>query len=211
MAKAKKKRSSRGAGRGFSHSIARLTQTALLMALIVLAVCIPLKILAVEFTVAIIPVAVGAFLLGPSGGAFLGLFYGLCSFAQCFGLFVPSTFGATLLAVSPWLTAVMCILPRLVTGWLAGWVSRALRGRSRTVAAGLTCLTTAVGNTVLFTSAVLLLFGKTEYIASMRDGRSLLAFVAFFVGINGLVEAVVAVVVGTAIIASLSELLHHRA
>ena len=41
-----------------------------------------------------IPVAVGAIVLGPISGAFLGLVFGLTSFSQCFG---ADTFGTTLL------------------------------------------------------------------------------------------------------------------
>ena len=91
-----------------SRSLVRMTETALLIALIVLCTCLPLKVLTLEFTLCTIPVVIGAILLGPGTGALLGGVFGLCSFAQCFGWFFPSAFGAVLVGINPWYTAIVC-------------------------------------------------------------------------------------------------------
>ena len=49
-------------------------------------------------------------------------------------------------------------------------------------------------NTAFFMSALVLLFGNTEYVRGLVDGRSFLAFVVAFVGVNALVEMIVSTV-----------------
>ena len=181
-----------------NRSVITLTQTALLMALIVLASFLPIKIV-VEITVCFLPVAIGAILLGPATGAFLGGFWGLCSFAQCFGLFAPSPFGAALAAINPWLTAVMCLVPRILAGAAGGCVARGMKRAPRPLAYAVSSLAVSVANTVLFTAACLALFGHSDYLLGLRAGKSLLAFAVAFVGINGILEAAISVVVGTAV------------
>ena len=184
--------------------LVRMTETALLIALIALFSSLPLKVFTLEFTLCTIPVVIGAILLGPGTGALLGGVFGLCSFAQCFGWFFPSPFGAALVGINPWYTAIVCLVPRILMGWLCGWIAYWLRGKKPVLAYGVSCLAGAVLNTVLFTGTLLALFGNTELILSLRGDAPLLAFVAVFVGVNGVVEAVVNVVLGTAVASGLS-------
>ena len=72
----------------------RLSRLALFSALILLLNYTPLgyiRVFALEITLIIIPVTLGAMLLGPADGAILGGVFGLTSFATCFG---SSQFGA---------------------------------------------------------------------------------------------------------------------
>ena len=67
----------------------KLTQMALLTAIILLMAFTPLGYLrtgVVEITFIMIPVVVGAILMGPGAGAILGGVFGLTSFIQCFGM-----------------------------------------------------------------------------------------------------------------------------
>lgn len=58
-------------------------------------------------------------------------------------------------------------------------------------------------NTVFFMTALVVLFGNTEYVQKLMDGRNIFAFIIAFVGVNALVEMVVSTVisglVGTAL------------
>ena len=58
-------------------------------------------------------------------------------------------------------------------------------------------------NTAFFMTALVVLFGHTEYVQKLMDGRSFLLFVIAFVGVNALVEMVVSTIisglVGTAL------------
>ena len=62
-------------------------------------------------------------------------------------------------------------------------------------------------NTIFFVGLLMLLFGSSDYIMGMRGGMSLLSFLAAFVGVNGVVEAIVAFILGTAISKALVQFL----
>ncbi len=70
-----------------------------------------------------IPVVIGAMILGPAGGAVLGLVFGLTSFYQCFA---GDPFGAALVAMNPFFTFLVCIPTRTLMGWLSGVIFKAL-------------------------------------------------------------------------------------
>lgn len=189
----------------------RLTQMGVLIALIAVAAWFPVKIV-VEITLCFLPVLFGAVLLGPSAGAFLGLVWGLCSFAQCFGWFSPSALGAAILTVNPWWTAVLCIVPRVLVGFLVAWLYKAVKkmGGAEWIACGLTGLFSALLNTVFFVGGLMLFFGNADYILSFRQGfASLWGFLVGCFGINCLLEAVVGLVTGMAF-ANIVPLLRRR-
>lgn len=178
-----------------------LVTYALLTAIIVLMALTPvgyLKIGILEITFITIPVIIGAILLGKGAGAFFGGVFGITSFIQCFGM---SAFGAALLAINPFFTFVLCVVPRILAGFLCGLIFELLNKirRDGVVSMAISSLSCAVFNTVLFTTSVILMFGRTEYIQTMRGGKGILEFMAAFVGINGLVEALVCFTVGTAV------------
>ena len=183
-----------------AFTVFQLTQMALLIALIMLASWQPVKIF-IEITLCFVPVSFGAILLGPGPGAFLGLVWGLCSFAQGFGWFSPSLFGETLLGIDPWFYAVMCIVPRLLVGWLAGLLYKGFKrgGAKEWISCALTGALTAFLNTVFFVGTMLLLFGKTDYIQSFRAGRTVVAFVIGAFGVNCAVESAIGWITGMAL------------
>ncbi|MBR5947672.1 MAG: ECF transporter S component [Clostridia bacterium] len=58
-------------------------------------------------------------------------------------------------------------------------------------------------NTLFFMTALVVLFGNTEYVQKLMDGRNIFTFIIAFVGVNALVEMIVSTVisglVGTAL------------
>jgi len=178
-----------------------MVQMAILAAIMLLMAFTPvgyLKTAGIEISFMMIPVVVGAIVIGPGAGAVLGGVFGATSFIQCFGM---SVFGAALLAINPFFTFIVCIVPRVLMGWLAGLVFKGLSkmGKPKLVSFGVSSLSGALFNTVLFMTFLMLLFGKTEYIKGFQGELSLIPFVLAFVGINGLVEAIVCFVTGAAI------------
>ena len=104
------------------HDVRYLVQLAVLTALLLLLEITGLgyiKTPVLEFTVMQVPVILGAIILGPGAGALLGGVFGLTSFWECFG---KSAFGMQLLAINPWATAVVCIVPRLLMGLCCGLI-----------------------------------------------------------------------------------------
>ena len=68
--------------------------------------------LAVTFNV--IPVAICAVVLGPTGGAVAGAVFGLTSFLQAMGIGGTSALGAALFQINPFLSAVPTAAVRIV-------------------------------------------------------------------------------------------------
>lgn len=179
-----------------------LVRMGVLVAIIVLMSFTPigyLKVGAIEITFLMIPVSIGAIVLGERSGAILGGVWGLTSFIQCFGM---SAFGAALLGINPILTFITCMIPRILVGYLTGLIFKVLRKSDKTknvVSFVAASLVAPIINTLLFIVFVIVFFGGSDFIVGLRDGRNLLAFFVWFVGLNGLIEAIVAFVVGGAI------------
>lgn len=181
-----------------------MVEMALLIAIILIMAFTPIgyiKTFGLEITLIVVPVAVGAVVLGPAAGAILGGVFGLTSFIQCFGM---SAFGAMHLSINPAGTFVVCFVTRLVMGWLTGLIAqglkkvKALKGASVFIA-NLCC---PLLNTLLFMTTLILFFYQTEFIQGLAKNMKVanpFAFVIAFVGVNGLVEAAACFVVGSAI------------
>lgn len=180
-----------------------IIRLAMLMAVMLVLDITPLgyiKYGTIEITTMMIPVMIGAAIMGPAAGAILGAFFGITSFLQCLGIPSLSIFGSTLLGINWFYTLLVCMLPRIAMGVLSGYVFRWVQKVDRTgfVSYIASALTAALTNTILFTGMVLLIFGSTDYIQGMRGGLSILAFAVMFVGVNGLVEAIFCTLIGGA-------------
>ncbi len=153
-----------------------------------------------------IPVAVAAIAAGPMGGAFLGGVFGVTSCLQCVGIGGTSAMGVILFEISPILTIVQRLIPRVLAGYLAGLLYKGLKKTKLTSLAGLcTGFAAALLNTVLFMSALVVLFGNTEYLQGLMGGRNVLVFICSFVGINAVVEMIAATVIVGAVCKALEK------
>ena len=74
-------------------------------------------------TLNMIPVAIGAVALGPSGGAILGAVFGITSCLQCVGIGGTSAMGVITFEISPVLTVIQRLIPRILAGWISGPLS----------------------------------------------------------------------------------------
>lgn len=196
-----------------TQKIIKLTTTAMLTAIIAVMAFTPLgylKTAGLEITFIMVPVVVGAVLGGRTVGAFLGLVFGITSFIQCFGM---SPFGAALLGINPVFTFTVCIVPRVLAGYLTALVYSLITSKNtkrQKLATPIASLLGPLFNTVLFMSALIAFFGRTEFIQNMSAGKNMLAFAAAFVGVQGLVEAGVCFVISTAVCAAVGASLSKR-
>ena len=157
-----------------------------------------------SITFNMIPVAIAAIALGVKGGAIIGGAFGLISFLQCFGILGYSGMGAALVSVSPFFSFVQRFFSRLLVGVFTALAYRLLRKKANVhVSSVVTGFCAAFLNTLCFMSALVLLFGNTEYLQGLIAGRSVLAFVIASVGVNAVVEMIVAAVLTGAISAAL--------
>lgn len=182
-----------------------MAQTAILSAIIILMAFTPLgylKVGTISITFLPIPVVVGAILIGPASGAVLGGVFGLTSFAQCFGMDV---FGTTLLSINPFLTFILCMIPRILMGLFVGLIFRALIqvDRSRVWSFAIASISGAVLNTIMFVGALIWFFGNSAYLRQF--GSNTMAILGVLVTINALVEAVATMLAGTVITKALSK------
>lgn len=180
----------------------QLTLLAMLTALLIVLALVNIPQPAgLSITFNMIPVAIAAIALGIHGGAIIGGVFGLISFLQCFGIIGFSAMGAALVNVSPVLMFIQRFVSRVLVGVITALIYRALNRRNvkDQIAYTITGFSAAFFNTLFFMSLLVLLFGNTEYLQGLMAGRSVLAFIIASVGINAVVEMIVAALVTTAI------------
>lgn len=159
--------------------------------------------LAISFNV--IPVAVSAVVLGPTGGAIAGAIFGLTSFGQCIGIGGTSAMGAMLFSINPLLAFLQRFLPRLLDGFCIGYIFRFMRKKTNIyVSCAVTGVFSAFLNTLFFMTALIGMFGNTSYIKEMIGGQNVILFCCAFVGINAVCEMVSSTVITGAVGAALS-------
>lgn len=190
--------------------VLKMVQMTILVAVLLLMSFTPLgylKTAGLEISLLTIPVVIGAMLLGPGVGTVLGAAFGLTSFWQCFGM---SQFGSVLLGINPFFTFLVCVPTRTLMGCLTGLFFRAVNkvGRLHTVSYFVGGLCGALLNTLFFTVALVACFWRTDYIQGLNDsfgGLGVLGFLLAFVGINGVLEAVVCCLAGGTVSKALSK------
>lgn len=181
----------------------KMVELAILIAIIVLMAFTPLgylKIFAVDITLIVIPVAVGAIALGPTAGAILGFTFGVTSFILSFS----SALGAMMLDINPIYRLITCIVPRVLCGWTTGMVYMVMKkneklGKASVPVANLVC---PLFNTIFFMSAFMIFYYNTPTIQDLATSMKAVnpvVFVFMFVGINALIEAVACFIIGTAV------------
>ena len=183
--------------------VALMTLLAMLVAvLIVLAyVNIPMPF-GLSITFNMIPVAIAAMAMGVPGGMIIGGAFGLISFLQCYGIFGVSGMGVALVTANPGfgfacLMFVQRFVSRVLVGVLAALV---YKGMNRTAAplyvkGMVTGFCSALFNTIFFMGLLVILFSNTTYMQNAMAGRTVLAYIVASVGINAVVEMVVAAAV----------------
>ena len=180
----------------------KLVTCGLLIAIIIIMSLTPLGFLKVgplSITFLTIPVMIGAILLGPAVGALLGLAFGVMSFigGSSLVLYIKS--------LNIFLTAITCIVPRVLMGFFCGCIFKWLKkpNSKSFVPFVISALSAPVLNTLFFMSALLMCFYTpvTEKYSTVfsQAGGNIIIFVAIFVGINAVVEAVVCTIVGSAV------------
>lgn len=185
-----------------NKNILVMSELGILVAILLLMAFTPvgyLRLGTMTITFLTIPVIVGAIVLGPWAGAFLGLVFGLTSFYQCFGM---DPMGTALMSISPLRTFLFTVVPRLLMGLCVGLIFKLFPKRN---AAAYT-VTSFFGpflNTVLFMTVLIACFWHTDVIqgwaASIPGASNVFLFAVLSVGVNFIVEAIVCTIVGAAV------------
>ena len=189
-------------------SITLMTELAFLTAIIFIMAFTPLGYLRVgivQITFIVVPVAVGAVLLGVKAGAFLGLMFGLSSLLQ------PESLA--MVSIIPVQVIVTCIVPRIFVGIVPALVYKGLGKLSKktaikhTVNTAISCVLAPLTNTVLYVGFFVAVLG--QYMAKTNPdiwgvlaGKSFFAGFGIFFGlvaVNAVVEAISCLFIATAI------------
>ena len=154
-----------------------------------------------EFTIMQVPVIIGAIVMGPVAGGILGATFGFIAFWECFG---RSAFGVVLLGIDPVFTFLVCVPTRALMGLLCGVIFKGFHkvDRSNLWSFGAASLLGALLNTALFMGALVLFFYNTDYIQGFAQTLGVvnpIAFIAAFVGVQGVLEAIICTVAGAAV------------
>lgn len=180
--------------------VIEMTLTAFLAAIILLMTFTPIGYIPigpVKMTLLTLPVAVGSIVLGARSGLILGTVFGLTSFYTCFGM---DAFGNILLGINPFFTFIMCVIPRVLCGFLPALIYKFISRNDTAntlIAMPVAAASTAIINTLLFISSLWLLFNS--HLTELLGTNNLFTMFATIAGVNGLIEIAVNIVAGTAI------------
>lgn len=136
----------------------------------------------VNLNLALVPITLGAVLLGPYVGAFLGLVCGAVI------LLSPNTV-TVFMAISPVGTILACLLKTTIAGLLAGFVAKAFKEKNDLLSAVLASIIVPLVNTLIFAIIAYFFF---------LEGLGLSDFWSIFtvlIGLNFLFEIVTNVII----------------
>ena len=158
---------------------------------------IPVGPLVMTFTM--VPIAIGAMLLGPAEGAVLGFVYGLTSLYDA--MTGASAMTGFFFQISPINTIILCVVTRTLVGLLTGLFFKALKKADKKK---IWCyyvggLMAPMFNTILFMGYNILVFYKTEFVQNLVEklgAANPIMFVILLVGLQGMVEWLTGCVAG---------------
>ncbi|MBR3975252.1 MAG: ECF transporter S component [Clostridia bacterium] len=181
------------------EKVTRLVLLALFTAIMLIMSTTPLGYLNIgplAITLNIIPLGIAAIALGPTGGLAIGAVFGITSFLQCIGIGGVSAMGSALFQISPVLAFLQRFVPRVLDGLIIGLLHKILVKKLGTkISCFITGFLAAFLNTVLFMSALILLFGNTEYVQELMGGKNVIIFICSFVGVNAVFEMLASTVI----------------
>lgn len=152
---------------------------------------------ATSISLVLIPIVLGAILVGPAAGAWLGFEFGLIVYLM--GVFGADVFTYILFVDHPVITALICIVKGTLAGWCAGVVYR-LIGKKHPVPAVFAAAAVApVVNTGLFILGALVV--KDTLVSKfVAEGMTVLYFlVVVCAGLNFVFEFLLNLIVSPAL------------
>lgn len=183
-----------------------LVLTAVFMAIIIIMAFSPFGYIPLGFmnaTIIHVPVIIGAIILGPKYGGFLGLVFGVTSLWK--NTYMPN---ATSFVFSPFIkmgeyggnfwSLVICLAPRILIGIVAYYVFRGImrtlkaNQARRSIALAAAAVAGSLTNTLLVMNLIYLCFGKEYGAAAKGLTEGIYAVILGMICMNGIPEAIVA-------------------
>ena len=184
-----------------NKNISRMVQLAILLAVVVVLQCFlgSIRVGATSFSVVLVPIVVGAIILGPAAGAFLGFAFGLV--VLIYGITGQDAFTNLLFQTHPVFTSIICLGKGAAAGWGAGMLYKLLEKISPFLASVAAAASAPVLNTGLFIlGGLTLVRGTLEANLAAFGADSVVVFLVIgCAGVNFLVEFLVNLVLSPAI------------
>ncbi len=199
----------------------QMVQLALFTAIIGVLAAIPMlgyiPVGAIRATTIHIPVIIGGIVLGPRAGGFLGGVFGLTSFINntvnpTITSFVFTPFYNLGEFSGGFLSVVICFVPRILIGVVAAYAYRAVRktGAKAAVGTAVAGFLGSITNTVLVMGGIYIFFGESYAAARGSSVDELLTLIIGIISVNGVIEAIVATIITTAVSLPLLRMAKHN-
>lgn len=159
--------------------------TAIIMTLHFSGVAIPA--FGTKISLVLIPIAMGAMLLGPAAGAILGFVYGVTVFVSL-GVLHMDPFTAILFDNNPVMTFLICTVKTTAAGLVAGYVYRALSKKNALLAVFVAAALVPTINTGVFVLGCFIIYNTISQVAA-GNGYSPVYFILIVcAGVNYALE-----------------------
>lgn len=160
-----------------------------------------IKIGPLEITFLPVLIAIGSALMGCPAGTYLGTLFGLTSLYQAI---TASPLGQLLLGINVFYTVIVCVVSRILVGFLTGLIANAVKkfkkGTASEIAGyGIISLSAPLLNTIFFVGSLVLLFGTNSDVLDAFGSTSVWGIIIGLVTVNALAEVIFSLVVGTAL------------
>ncbi|WP_077612848.1 ECF transporter S component [Clostridium sp. Marseille-P2415] len=195
------------------NKTSNLVLAAVFVAIIIILAFTPLGYIPLGFmnaTTIHVPVIIGAIVLGPKYGGFLGMVFGLTSLWK--STYMPNL---TSFVFSPFIkvgeyggnfwSLVICMVPRILIGIVAYYVFRAVlkacsgKKAKRTIALAAAGVAGSLTNTLLVMNLIYFFFGKEYGQAAKGLTEGIYSVILGIICINGIPEAIVAGILTVAV------------
>lgn len=187
-----------------NKQLIRMVELAVLTAVVIIlqlaGVGLRLPFLATPVSLVLLPITLGAMILGSMAGAWLGLVFGVIVFVTC-GVMGLDSFTVTLFQSNPFITACICIFKSTLAGLAAGWLFSLISKKNSLAATFAAAAVTPIINTGLFIVGCFVMFDVISGISAATDfGANVVGFVFIgCAGINFIFEMIVNLVLASAL------------
>ena len=190
-----------------NQKVIRMVELAMLIALIFVMQYLgtlastPLRTIGIEFSFVLIPIVVGAFLLGPVEGAILGLVFGAMTVVLT--VIAPGTMTYILFTERPVLYVIVAMVKAIAAGLGSGLIYKGLdklmKGKAVYLRTVLAAATAPIINTGIFLLGMVCFF--SDVIAEKwAGGANIFLFLVGLIWINFIIEFGINVILSPAIV-----------
>ncbi len=179
--------------RSVLYTVELAVLTAIVLVLQLTGAVIKIPFLGTSVSLVLIPIALGAMLLGPAAGAWLGFVFGAISFFVG-GVMGADAFTLFLFQDAPVMTALICFVKSTLAGFLSGWIYKTLKNKTPTLAVFLASMVVPVVNTGIFILGCFIIMETIKGFAATigMAGTSMIYFIFIVLaGVNFIVEFII--------------------